>query len=285
MAKRRNGVQDPKKNDPTGMGFYPQWAWSWPLNRRVLYNRASADTQGKPWDPKRPGIQWNGAKWVGDVPDYPPAMSPTDPAAWLPFIMNGEGVGRLFSNTLLDGPIPEHYEPVESPVANALHATVSADPVAFLYDKAAKRANRFGTPDEYPIIATTYRLTEHEHYVTQQVPLLVQLQPEPFVEIPTGLGQEKGIKTGDMVRVHSKRGEIRVRAVVTNRVGQLTLGDKKVWQVGIPIHWGFVGIAAELQPEKSQYWLANALTPFVGDANSRTPEFKAFLVNIDKLPA
>jgi formate dehydrogenase major subunit len=283
MSKRRNGVQDPKKNDPTGMGFYPQWAWSWPLNRRVLYNRASADLVGKPWDPKRPGIKWDGGKWVGDVPDYPPKMSPTDPNAWLPFIMNGEGVGRIFSNTMVDGPIPEHYEPVESPVQNALHPTVSASPVVFLYDKAAKRENRFGTSDEYPIIATTYRLTEHEHFVTQQIPQLVQLQPEAFVEIPTGLAQEKGVKTGDMVRVHSKRGEMHVRAVVTNRVGQLTLGDKKVWQVGIPIHWGFVGVAAELQPEKSKYWLANALTPFVGDANSRTPETKAFLVNIDKL--
>jgi formate dehydrogenase major subunit len=282
MSKRRNGVQDPKKNDPTGMSFYPQWAWSWPLNRRVLYNRASADTHGKPWDPKRPGIQWNGAKWVGDVPDYPPAMSPSDPAAWLPFIMNGEGVGRLFSNALTDGPIPEHYEPMESPVVNALHPTVSSSPVAFIY-KAANGDTGFGTVADYPIVATTYRLTEHEHYVTQQVPLLVELQPEPFVEIPTGLAAEKSIKTGDMVRVHSKRGEIRVRAVVTNRVGQLTLGDKKVWQVGIPIHWGFVGYAAELLPDKAPYWMANTLTPFVGDANSRTPEFKAFLVDVNKL--
>jgi formate dehydrogenase major subunit len=210
-------------------------------------------------------------------------MNPKDPKAWLPFIMNGEGVGRLFSSTMADGPIPEHYEPIESPVANALHPHVSASPVAFLYDKASGRENRFGTADEYPIIATTYRLTEHEHYVTQQVPYLVQLQPEPFVEIPTGLAMEKGFKTGDMVRVRSKRGKIEVRAVVTNRVGQLDLGDKKVWQVGIPIHWGYVGVAAELQPEKSKHWLANNLTPFVGDANSRTPEFKAFLVQVEKV--
>ncbi len=283
MAKRRMGVNDPKKNDPTGMGFYPQWAWSWPLNRRILYNRASADLNGNPWDPKRPGIKWDGAKWVGDVPDYPPKMAPSDPKAWLPFIMNGEGTGRLFSNAMLDGPIPEHYEPIESPVTNALHPANSIDPVAFLYDKAAKRENRFGTVDQYPIIATTYRLTEHEHYITQQVPHLVQLQPEPFVEIPTGLANEKQIKTGDFVKVSSKRGEMRVRAVVTNRVGQLTLGDKKAWQVGIPIHWGFVGIAADMHRDRAPYWLANALTPFVGDANSRTPEFKAFLVNIEKM--
>ncbi len=283
LAKRREGIQDIAKNDPTGMGFFPNWAWSWPLNRRVLYNRASADLEGKPWDPKRPGIQWDGEKWVGDVPDYPPRMSPTDPKAWLPFIMNGEGVGRMFSSTMIDGPLTEHYEPVESPIENPLHPQVSADPVVFLYDQAAGRPNRFGTSEEFPIVATSYRLTEHEHYVTQHVPHLVQLQPEAFVELPVGLAQEKGIQNGDMVRVRSKRGMIEVRALVTKRLGPLDLGGKKVWQIGIPIHWGFVGIAAELQPEKSKHWMANMLTPFVGDANVRTPEFKAFLVNVEKM--
>ncbi len=283
LAKRRDGVQDPQKNDPTGMGFYHNWAWSWPLNRRILYNRASADPSGKPWDPKRAGIQWNGSQWVGDVPDYPPTMNPSDPAAWLPFIMTGEGVGRLFSNSLIDGPLPEHYEPIESPVENLLHPTVSTSPVAFLYDRASGRANRFGTPAEFPYVATTYRLTEHEHYVTQQVPLLVQLQPEAFVEVPEGLAREKGIQNGDMVRVSSKRGYVQVRALVTKRLGPLTVAGKQIWQIGIPIHWGFIGIAAELYPEKAQHWLANALTPFVGDANARTPEFKSFLVNLEKL--
>lgn len=283
LAKRRDGVQDPQKNDPTGMGFYHNWAWSWPLNRRILYNRASADPSGKPWDPKRAGIQWNGSQWMGDVPDYPPTMNPSDPAAWLPFIMTGEGVGRLFSNSLIDGPLPEHYEPIESPVENLLHPTVSTSPVAFLYDRASGRANRFGTPAEFPYVATTYRLTEHEHYVTQQVPLLVQLQPEAFVEVPEGLAREKGIQNGDMVRVSSKRGYVQVRALVTKRLGPLTVAGKQIWQIGIPIHWGFIGIAAELYPEKAQHWLANALTPFVGDANARTPEFKSFLVNLEKL--
>src|SRR5262249_50202691 len=117
LAKGRDGVQDPKKNDPRGMDFYPSWAWSWPANRRVLYNRASADPQGRPWDPKRPGIQWDAATslWVGDVPDYPPDADPTKPGAPLWFIMTGEGMGRLFSNGLADGPLPGHYEPVEPP--------------------------------------------------------------------------------------------------------------------------------------------------------------------------
>src|SRR6266545_65128 len=279
LTKRRDGIQDPKKNDPTGMGFYPNWAWAWPLNRRVLYNRASADPLGRPWDPKRPGIQWNAAaaKWVGDVPDYPPTADPTKPGAPLPFIMTGEGTGRLFSNGVADGPFPEHYEPVESPIDNPLHPSVSATPVAFLYDKAAGRPDRFGSSADYPYVATSYRLTEHEHYITQQVEHLVQLQPEAFVEVPAELAREKGIKTGDHVRVSSKRGKLEVRAVVTKRLGALQIDGKKIYQIGIPIHWGFVGI------NTGQHWLANALTPFVGDASARTPEFKAFLVNIEKM--
>jgi formate dehydrogenase major subunit len=277
LSRRRDGVQDVKKNDPTGLGFFPNWAWSWPLNRRILYNRASADSNGKPWDPERPGIQWDGSKWVGDVPDYPPTMNPQDPNAWLPFIMNGEGVGRLFSNQMADGPFPEHYEPMESPIVNPLHPEQGTSPVAFLYDQAAGRKNRFGTPKDFPYIATSYRLTEHEHYVTQHVPHLVQLQPQPFVEIPYELGQKLGIRSGDRVRVRSNRGKLEVLALVTKRLGPLTVDGKKVYQVGIPIHWGFVGL------RQGEHWLANALTPFVGDANSRTPEFKSFLVNVEKM--
>jgi formate dehydrogenase major subunit len=283
--KRRQGVENPAANDPTGMGFYPNWAWSWPLNRRVLYNRASADLAGNPWDAKRPGIKWDGAKWAGDIPDYPPTMKPLtqDQTAWLPFIMNGEGTGRLFSSSMVDGPFPEHYEPIESPIPNPLHPNQSESPVAFLYDQAAGRPNRFGEVADYPFIATSYRLTEHEHYVTQHVPLLVGLQPQAFVEVPQELAQQKGIKTGDRVRVSSARGKLEVAALVTKRLGAMTVGGKKVFHIGIPIHWGFVGIAAEKHPELSRHWLANALTPFVGDANSRTPEFKSFLVNIVKI--
>ena len=227
------------------------------------------------------------------MPDYPPTADPAKPDSPLPFIMTGEGTGRLFSNGVADGPFPEHYEPVESPVDNPLHPSVSATPVAFLYDKAAGRGNRFGTAADFPYVATSYRLTEHEHYVTQHVDHLVQLQPEAFVEVPAELAREKGIHTGDRVRVSSKRGKLEVRALwkgwqsmatlfevlalVTKRLGPLTVDGKKVYQIGIPIHWGFVGINA------GQHWLANALTPFVGDASSRTPEFKAFLVNIEKM--
>jgi len=279
QMQRRNGVQDPKRNDPTGMGFYPQWAWLWPLNRRVLYNRASADPAGRPWDPSRPGIQWDAKQklWVGDVPDYKPDADPGDPASPLPFIMTGEGTGRLFSNGLADGPFPEHYEPIESPIKNPLHPEVSASPAAFLYDRAAGRPNRFGTVEEFPYVATSYRLTEHEHYVTQHIERLVTLQPEPFVEIPAELAREKGIESGDRVRVSSKRGKLEVRALVTKRIGALTIDGRKTFHIGIPIHWGYVGI------NTGEHWLANALTPFVGDATVRTPEFKAFLVKLEKL--
>jgi len=283
LARRRDGVQDVAKNDPTGMGFFPNWGWSWPLNRRVLYNRASADLQGKPWDPKRPGIQWNGTAWVGDVPDYPVNMNPADPAAWLPFIMNGEGTGRLFSSSMVDGPFAEHYEPIESPISNPLHSVQSASPVAFLYDQAAGRPSRFGTVQDFPHVATSYRLTEHEHYVTQHVPHLVGLQPQPFVEIPYELGKQLGIQSGDRVRVSSARGRLEVLALVTKRLGPSIIDGKKIYQVGIPIHWGFVGIPADNDPGKGKNWLANVLTPFVGDANSRTPEFKSFLVKVEKM--
>ena len=291
LMKRKLGVQDVKTNDPTGMGFFPNWAWSWPLNRRVMYNRASADLAGNPWDPTRPAIKWDAAqaKWVGDVPDYPPTMKPytQDPTAWLPFIMTGEGTGRLFSTSMVDGPFPEHYEPMEAPVANPLHPSQSESPVAFLYTgstgKYGAAKDTFGKPDEYPYVATSYRLTEHEHYVTQHVPLLAGLQPKPFVEIPEELANQKGIKSGDRVRVRSKRGMIEVLALVTKRLGPSTIDGKQVFQVGIPIHWGFVGVSADSDPSKGANWLANALTPFVGDANAYTPEFKAFLVNLEKI--
>jgi formate dehydrogenase major subunit len=287
LAARRAGLQDIKANDPTGLGFFPNWSWSWPLNRRVLYNRASADLTGKPWDPTRPGITWNGTKWVGDVPDYPPMMDPNSPTSWLPFIMNGEGVGRLFSTSMVDGPLPEHYEPMEAPVKNPLHPTQSESPVAFLYTggdgKYAKVTDSFGTVADYPYVATSYRLTEHEHYVTQNVPLLAGLQPFPFVEIPEELAKLKSIRSGDRVRVRSKRGKIEVLALVTSRLAATTIDGQKVFQVGIPIHWGFVGVSADADPNKGANWMANALTPFVGDANAYTPEFKAFLVNLEKI--
>jgi formate dehydrogenase major subunit len=254
--------------DPTGMGFHHGWAWNWPLNRRVLYNRASADAEGRPWDPARPGIAWNGKEWVGDVPDYGLTMPPGANGA---FIMTEEGVARLFTRTLKDGPFSEHYEPAESPSPNILHDKVAVSPTVAWYG-GIKEALA-GGGGEFPYPCTVYRVVEREHFVTSNVPRLVEAMPDFFVEVPEGLAKEKGIENGGRVRVWSKRGEVTGVAIVTRRIQPLQVDGKTSWTIGIPVHWGFVGI--------TQGAMANLLTPFVGDVNTRCPEFKAFAVNIE----
>jgi formate dehydrogenase major subunit len=262
--------------DPTGLGFFHNWAWSWPANRRVLYNRASADADGNPWDPSRAGIRWNGELWVGDVPDYPPDSDPKDGLG--AFIMTGEGVGRLFAPATLmrDGPVPEHYEPVESPIDNLLSPT-RRDPATIIYEGAP--ASFAEDDSEFPYVATTYRVTEHEHYVTQHVPFLVESMPDLFVEIPVQLAEEKGIRNTEMIKVRSKRGEVEGVALVTKRMRPIRIGDGKVvYQVGIPVHWHYA--AGKGKGKAAQ--MANLLSPYIGDATVNTPEFKGFLVDIDK---
>jgi formate dehydrogenase major subunit len=273
-----NQMDRRETDDPTGMGYFHNWTWSWPANRRVLYNRASADADGEPWDPTRPGIRWNGTKWVGDVPDFPPDSPPEEGEG--AFIMTGEGVARLFAPGTLtaDGPFPEHYEQTESPVPNELNA-VEKHPVAFHYDDVDATFASVDDP-EFPYVATTYRVTEHEHYVTQHVPYLVEAMPDFFVELPVELADEKGIDNGGRVRVRSKRGEIEGVAVVTKRMRPLRVGDGKVvYQVGIPLHWHYESGTGEQADSAS---MANLLTPYIGDANVRTPEYKGFLVNVER---
>jgi formate dehydrogenase major subunit len=257
-------------DDPTGLGFHHDWGFSWPLNRRVLYNRASADGEGRPWDPTRAGIRWNGSRWVGDVPDYGPTTPPDRAGA---FIMTEEGVARLFTTGLVDGPMSEHYEPAESPCANILHADVSVNPTVRWYDGV--RETLAQSTDDFPYAATVYRVVEREHFVTSNVPYLVEAMPDFFVEVPEGLAREKGIENGGRVRVWSQRGEVEGVAVVTRRIRPLTVDGRTVWTVGIPVHWGFKGITTGS--------MANNLTPFVGDANTSCPEFKAFLVNLERV--
>jgi formate dehydrogenase major subunit len=281
-----NLMQRRGTSDPSGLGYFHDWAWSWPMNRRVMYNRASADANGQPWDPTRPGIKWNGQKWVGDVPDFSPTSAPSEGKG--AFIMTGEGVGRLFAPGSLtsDGPFPEHYEPMESPVHNAL-SKVQNDPAVFIY-KDAK--DSFAAVDsEFPYVATTYRVTEHEHYVTQNVPYLVEAMPDFFVELPVELAEKKGITNGGKVKVRSKRGEVIGIAMVTKRMRPLKVAGKTVYQIGIPVHWHFVaGKGAsidengKLTDHRPVPEMANILTPYVGDANVRTPEFKGFLVDVEK---
>jgi formate dehydrogenase major subunit len=258
--------------DPREQGIAPNWAWAWPANRRILYNRASADAAGKAWNPSKPIIEWNGSHWVGiDTPDYTPTIKPGDSVG--PFIMNAEGVGRLFARSLMaEGPFPEHYEPLESPAENVLHPAIRSNPVARVFpdDRAS-----FGEAKDFPYVATTYRLTEHFHFWTKHALINSILQPEEFVEIGEALAHEKGIPQGGWVRVASKRGAVICKAYVTKRIKPLTVDGRAVHVVGVPLHWGFTG-----QARKG--YGANTLTPSVGDANTQTPEFKAFLVNVEK---
>ena len=266
LAQRRSTA------DPSGMGRYADWGFSWPANRRVLYNRCSADGEGRPWDPERPGIAWNGQRWTGDVPDIT-ADSP--PAANLgAFLMLPEGVARLFvPGQFVEGPWSEHYEPAESPVANPLHPTQSSNPAIRRF---TTDYDVLGTSDEYPIVCTTYRLTEHFHYWTKNNAYAVQLQPEFFVEIPEELGREKAIANGDQVRITSARGSIEGRALITKRIKPMTVAGKTVYQIGFPIHWGFLGRGAQKGA------LANLVTPTIVDPNSFAPEYKGFLVKLEK---
>jgi hypothetical protein len=262
---------------PPGWACSRNWGYSWPANRRILYNRASADKDGKPWDPSRKYLAWNGKSWAGgaDVPDMRPDAAPEQNVG--AFIMNPEGVARLHAIGMAEGPFPEHYEPFETPVGVNLMCPTNpkavSNPAARVY-KGDLEA--FGKKEEFPYAATTYRLTEHLHFWTKHSRSNAVTQPAPFVEIGEELAKEKGIKQGDKVKVRSNRGEVIAACVVTKRMKGLDVNGKKVHHVGIPIHWGFKGVT-------QNGYLANALTPFVGDANSQTPEFKAFLVNIEKV--
>jgi formate dehydrogenase major subunit len=267
--------------DPSGLGIYPGWGWSWPMNRRVLYNRASCDVSGKPWDPSRKQVWWNeSAKhWVGnDVVDFKVDSNPKDHMG--PFIMNAEGVGRLFTPLaiLADGPFPEHYEPMESPVENLLHPKQQNNPVVKKFSTAA---DKYGTKQTgFTVVCTTYRLTEHYHYWTKNNPMNVQLVPEPFVEIPMELASEIGIKGGDHVKVSSARATYIAKAMVTHRIRPMTVNGEKLYQIGIPLHFGYRGIQEDAG--RTERMLVNSLTPTVVDPNANTPEFKGFLVKVEK---
>ncbi len=274
-------IQKRGTEDPSELGVYPNWAWSWPANRRVMYNRASCNLDGKPWDAERKQVWWNEAvgKWAGnDVPDFKPDSHPKDHMG--PFIMNPEGVGRLFApiGVLADGPFPEHYEPVESPTKNLLHPEQSNNP---LVKKFKTPYDKFGSSEEYNIVCTTYRLTEQYHYWTKNNPMNVQLIPEPFVEIPVELANEKGIRGTDKIKVIGARGTYIAKAFVTRRLKPMMIDGKKVYQIGLPIHQGFRGIVED--EDRDARTPANLLTPTVTDPNAHTPESKGFLVKVEKV--
>jgi formate dehydrogenase major subunit len=265
MSRRDN-------TDPDDTGAFPKWSWSWPVNRRILYNRASADINGNSWDPTRKLLWWDGAKWTGyDIPDIAPDAKPGVVGA---YIMNPEGTARLFTRGMMrDGPFPAHYEPFESPVANVLAPKIRGNPAARVFKSDMEQ---FGDAKEFPYAATSYRLTEHFHFWTKHAQINASLQPEFFIEISEQLAKEKSIKSGGWVRVWSKRGSVKAKAVVTKRIAPLTCDGKTVHIVGIPLHWGFMGAA-------KKGFGPNSLTPYVGDANIETPEYKAFLVDIEPI--
>jgi formate dehydrogenase major subunit len=278
-AGNQTARRDP--SDPSNMGVHPGWGWSWPANRRVLYNRASCDVEGKPWDASRKQVWWNEdtQKWVGnDVPDFKVDSKPKDHMG--PFIMNPEGVGRIFAplSAFADGPFPEFYEPIESPIDNLLHAGRSHNPVVTKFKDAD---DKFGTVKEgFNVVCTTFRLTEHYHYWTKNNPMNVQLVPEPFIEMAAEMADEMGIRGGEHVKVSSARGFYIAKAMVTKRIKSMMIDGKKTYQIGIPFHWGYRGIAED--EGKTSRDLVNALSHTAVDPNAHTPEFKGFLVKVEK---
>ena len=264
------------KEDPTGLGLYPNWAWCWPVNRRIIYNRASVDLDGQPYNPKRPLLKWTGDKWVGDVPDGPwPPMANKEKGK-LPFIMKPDGVASLFGPGLNEGPFPEHYEPVESPLVKNLMSSQFNNPAIKLF-KGQLDGYAVNDP-KYPIVCSTYTSTEHwcTGSITRWQSWLIEAMPQVYVEISTELAGEKSIKNGEKVKVVSKRGEMECVAMVTTRYRPFQVNGRVVHQVGLPFNYGW-------RHPKDCGDNANLLTPTVGDANTMTPEYKAFMVDVIKI--
>ena len=270
MAARRG------KADPTAMGLYPEWSWCWPANRRILYNRASVDLNGQPWSSNKDILRWNEEnKWVGDVPDggWPPMNDRIKTKR--PFIMKPDGVASIFGPDMAEGPFPEHYEPIESPIKHNLFSSQRINPVAWIYTAEADKW--FNADSRYPIVATTHRVTEHWQtgIMSRWLPWLLETQPELFVEISMELGEIKGIKNGDRVVISSPRGQVEAVALVTYRMSPMIIQGKTVHQISLPWCYGWV------YPKNSGD-AANLLTLSAGDPNTRIPETKAFMVNVAK---
>jgi len=267
----------------------PEWGWAWPMNRRILYNRASADPEGKPWSERKKYVWWDEEqeKWVGeDVPDFqadkPPSYRPDAEAKGVdalpgdgPFIMQGDGLGWLFAPVgLEDGPLPVHYEPMESPVPNLLHER-RRDPVAETFDRPD---NPYNPPQDprYPYVVTTYRLTEHHTSgaMSRWIPWLNELQPELFCEISPELAAEKGINNTDWVTISTSRGSIHAKALVSDRIPVYDFEGRRIHTIGLPYHWGSNGLV------KGD--VVNNIIPVLLEPNVSIHEAKAFTANLEK---
>jgi formate dehydrogenase major subunit len=293
LTKRRDS-----KTDPSGLGMYPNFAWTWPGNMKILYNRASCDEKGQPFDPEHKVVWWDAEqkKWAGvDTPDVPvPTDGPDTPNGQRAFRMNAEGVGRLMagpykdpdakdkdhlprdaSYTPKDGPFPEFYEPVESPTENALHPAVKCNP-CLKYPRLKDGKHPIGTVQQFPFVLMTSSMAEHwcAGSTTRNVPWLNELVPEPVVEIPENLAKKLGIATGDHTEVTSARGKVTVKAVVTKRMQTLQINGKEVTIVWMPYNWGFKGLSTGPS--------TNILTIDAVDPGAGTQETKACLVNVAK---
>ena len=267
MGARRDPSQTPLQ---AAINLTPNWSWAWPLNRRILYNRAAVDNAGKPWNPAKTVIVWNAAdkKWEGDVPDggYPPGEK-------YPFIMTTHGGGRIFGPGLNDGPFPEHYEPMESPVSAHPFSPQLNNPLAVNFPEEPKAV----ADPRFPIVCTTYRVTEHWQtgLMTRWTPWLLETEPQLFCELSEELAKAKGIGNGQRVVLESLRGSVSAVAMVTRRFKPFKIKGKTVHQVGLPWQFGWK------QPADGGE-SANLLSPSVGDANTGIPETKVFMVNIRK---
>jgi formate dehydrogenase major subunit len=284
-----NQTRSRKPDDPGGPGTHLGWAFAWPSNRRILNNRASADRQGEPWSERKKYIWWDAEKgeWTGyDQVDFSKKKSPDYVPDWskhpggmdairgdAPFLMLADGRAALFVPAgLKDGPLPTHYEPVESPVRNALYRQQD-NPAAKKWPMPENAYHEVGDP-HYPYVMTTYRLTEHHSGAipTRFVPALAELQPAGFAEIPPELAAELGIRNRDWVVISTARGEIETQALVTERLRPFTIDGRRVYQIGMPWHFGWEGYATGD--------IANELSAIVGDPNTTIHEGKAFTCNL-----
>jgi formate dehydrogenase major subunit len=266
-----------------------EWAWAWPANRRIMYNRASADPDGNPWSERKRYVWWDAdeKKWTGeDVPDFiedrPPDYEPPDDATGTdvisgknPFIMQGDGVAWMFAPTgLQDGPLPTHYEPQESPVDNALYPQ-QCNPARMEWDRKDNPFHRAFDDPRFPYAITTYRLTEHHTAgaMTRWLSWLSELQPQMFCEVSPELAREKGLTNGGWATVTTARAEIECRVLVTERIKPLRVRKRMVHTIGLPYHWGAKGrVTGDT---------ANELIGFVADPNVSIQESKALTGNIE----
>src|SRR4051812_16169892 len=284
--RRKPGPVD----DPTVGGGWvsPEWGWAWPMNRRILYNRASADPQGRPWSERKKLVWWDeekGERTGYDGPDFPLAKPPAhvapDDAEGMdaipgtdPFIMMGDGRAWLFSPSgLLDGPLPTHYEPIESPVENALYPKVGANPVAIRWERPDNPINATADP-RWPCVLTTFRLTEHHTAggMSRTLPWLAELQPEMFAELDPILAADRGIEDGGWLVLMTERGEIEARAKVTERMRPLRIAGRVIHQVAVPWHWGYNGVSTGDS--------ANDILHLSGDPNTNIESTKALTCDV-----